>query len=85
MKFLKLPGKENTSDIMTKAVEAETLNRHMSSLGMDFKEGRHIETPDYDGHEDGVGSKTSMELEEVVDVDREPKLSQHHHPRRTSA
>ena len=49
--FQKLPGKENTSDIMTKAVEAETLNRHMSSLGMDFREGRHKDTPDYDGQD----------------------------------
>ena len=49
--YLKLPGKENTSDIMTKAVEAETLNRHMAELGLEFQEGRHRDTPDYDGRE----------------------------------
>ena len=44
VKYIKLPGKENTSDIMTKAVEAETLNKHMGSLGLEFREGRHKDT-----------------------------------------
>ena len=51
VKFLKFPGKENTSDIMTKAVEAETLNNHLSSLELDFRQGRHKDTPDYDGRD----------------------------------
>ena len=54
VRYLKLPGKENTSDIMTKAVEAETLNRHMEALRLEFQEGRHKDTPGYDGEEDGT-------------------------------
>ena len=54
MRYLKLPGKENTSDIMTKAVEAETLNRHMEALKLEFQEGRHEDTPSHDGEEDGT-------------------------------
>ena len=39
---------------MTKAVEAETLNRHMEALRLEFQEGRHKDTPGYDGEEDGT-------------------------------
>ena len=58
--YEKLPGQDNTSDIMTKAVEAEVLERHMESLGFEYRDGRHPLTPDYDGHEDG----TPMDKEE---------------------
>ena len=52
--YEKLPGSENTSDMMTKAVEAEVLERHMKELGFEYREGRHWSTPVYDGLEDGT-------------------------------
>ena len=39
---------------MTKAVEADTLDRHMKALGLEFRNGRHEDTPKYDGKEDGI-------------------------------
>ena len=52
--YRKLAGKVNTSDMMTKPVEQEVIRRHMQSLGLIFKEGRHEATPAYTGKEDGV-------------------------------
>ena len=34
-----------TSNIMTKPVERELIDRHLATLGMAFKEGRHHLTP----------------------------------------
>ena len=50
----KLPGKDNTSDIMTKAVESDVLERHMQALGFEYREGRNASTPDYNGLDDGT-------------------------------
>ena len=50
-------GRKNTSDMLTKAVEREVILRHLQSLGMVFKSGRHSETPDFNG-------KTEEDLEE---------------------
>ena len=47
--YSKLDGKRNTSDMLTKPVERETLVRHMQALHMDFRGGRHEITPDYNG------------------------------------
>ena len=52
--YKKLAGKLNTSDIMTKAVEREVIQRHMQSLGLVFRTGRHEATPAYTGKEDGT-------------------------------
>ena len=52
--YEKLDGTKNTSDILTKAVEGEVLNRHMEAFGLEFAEGRHEDTPAYNGHEDGT-------------------------------
>ena len=52
--YEKLDGANNTSDILTKPVEGEVLTRHMKSLGLEFAEGRHKDTPEYNGHEDGT-------------------------------
>ena len=52
--YMKLPGKINTSDMMTKPVEGEVIRRHMSALGLEFREGRHEATPGYTGKEDGT-------------------------------
>ena len=41
VKYSKLPGHDNTSDILTKAVEREVIDRHMEALGMEYREGRH--------------------------------------------
>ena len=54
VQFKKLPGTENTSDIMTKPVEAEVLDKHMKELPFEFRGGRHKETPAYTGVEDGT-------------------------------
>ena len=53
-KYEKLPGAQNTSDIMTKAVEAEVLERHMRELGFEYREGRNKSTPVYNGLDDGT-------------------------------
>ena len=52
--YQKLEGSKNTSDILTKPVEAEVLGRHLQSLGLEFREGRHELTPDFNGQENGL-------------------------------
>ena len=47
VKYVKLEGRKNTSDMLTKAVEREVIMRHLQSLGMVFRKGRHSEAPDY--------------------------------------
>ena len=39
---------------MTKAVEAEVLERHMRELGFEYREGRNSLTPVYCGLDDGT-------------------------------
>ena len=43
--YRKLDGSKNTSDIMTKAVEWDLIQRHMSTLGLKFAQGGHPLTP----------------------------------------
>ena len=52
--YKKLEGSKNTSDILTKPVEAEVLERHMHSLGFEFRSGRNPLTPDFNGKEEGI-------------------------------
>ena len=52
--YRKLPGEKNTADMMTKAVEKEIIDRHMQALGLEYRDGRHEETPEYTGQEDGI-------------------------------
>ena len=54
MSYVKLDGKRNTSDMMTKAVEREVIMRHMQALGLEMRSGRHEATPAYTGGEDGT-------------------------------
>ena len=54
VKFAKLPGSDNTSDMLTKAVEGDVIQKHMLSLGLTFAQGRHEATPAYTGREDGT-------------------------------
>ena len=51
--YVKLDGKRNTSDMMTKAVEREVIMRHMQALGLQVKGGMHEAAPEYVGGEDG--------------------------------
>ena len=67
-KYEKLPGKENTSDIMTKVVESDVLEKHMKALGFEYREGRHASTPAYDGLDDGTPTKDSPDGEEQGEV-----------------
>ena len=53
-RYLKLPGRDNTSDILTNAVDAETIDRHMGSMNLEFRSGRHPMAPAYTGKEDGT-------------------------------
>ena len=55
--YTKLDGKRNTSDMMTKPVEAEVIDRHMQALGLQFRSGRNSMTPAYTGKEDGTPTK----------------------------
>ena len=48
VQFKKLPGSENTSDVLTKAVENEVLMKHMAEMGFKVVKGRHPLTPDFD-------------------------------------
>ena len=50
--YHKLEGAKNTSDILTKHVEREIAERHMAKMGMDFRPGRHKDTPRYTGGEE---------------------------------
>ena len=52
--YTKLDGKRNTSDMMTKPVEADIIDRHMQALGLQFRSGRNPMTPAYNGKEDGT-------------------------------
>ena len=52
--YEKLEGSKNTSDILTKPVEAEVLDRHMHSLGFEFRSGRNPLTPAFSGKEGGI-------------------------------
>ena len=54
VQFEKLPGTENTSDIMTKRVDADVLNKHLKALELEFRSGRHEATPIYNGSEEGT-------------------------------
>ena len=54
VQYMKLDGSRNTSDILTKYVEKEVIQRHMRSLNMEFRTGRHADTPKYNGKEDGL-------------------------------
>ena len=49
--YKKVDGKANTSDMLTKAVDADTINRHMATLGLEFREGRNSLTPTYNKKE----------------------------------
>ena len=66
----KLEGKMNTSDMLTKAVDHETLSRHMQSLGMVYREGRNENTPAYNGREDGTPEGKELDEEEEVEKSR---------------
>ena len=52
--YKKLDGSKNTSDILTKPVEAEIMGRHMTSLGFEFRSGRNPLTPAFSGKEEGI-------------------------------
>ena len=45
--FNKLEGTRNTSDILTKVVEKDVIDKHMGALGLEFREGRNSMTPAY--------------------------------------
>ena len=47
VKYEKLHGKANTSDMLTKAVERDIILKHMATLGMEFRSGRNASTPTY--------------------------------------
>ena len=52
--YQKLDGSKNTSDMLTKPVEKETLQGHMERLGFEFRQGRHVCTPAFTGKEGEV-------------------------------
>ena len=53
VRYEKLDGKSNTSDMLTKAVDRDTIDKHMCSLGLEFRAGRNAITPAYTGRDDG--------------------------------
>ena len=54
VQYMKLEGRLNTSDMLTKAVERDTLMRHIQALGMVFRAGRNSATPEFNGGGDGI-------------------------------
>ena len=52
--YYKLEGSRNVSDILTKPVETEVLDRHMANMGFEFRSGRNELTPDFNGDEGGL-------------------------------
>ena len=56
--YQKLDGSKNTSDMLTKPVEKDTLNGHMERLGFEFRQGRHVCTPAFTGKEGEVPAGT---------------------------
>ena len=48
----KLNGKANTSDMLIKPVEKDVITKHMCTLGLEFRSGRHPCTPTYNKHTD---------------------------------
>ena len=52
VKFIKLDGKANTSDMLTKPVERDIIDKHMKTLGLEFRAGRNSNTPAYTGRVD---------------------------------
>ena len=45
--YRKVEGKANTSDMLTKAVDRETITRHISTFGLEFRDGRNPMTPEF--------------------------------------
>ena len=50
--YKKLEGTKNTSDMLTKVVDKEVTSRHMETLGLHYRPGRHPHTPAYNGRHD---------------------------------
>ena len=61
--FKKLEGCKNVSDILTKPVEAEVLDRHMDNMGFEFRGGRNEHTPAFNGEEGGLMDGSEGQLE----------------------
>ena len=57
---------------MTKAVEADVLEKHVKALGFEYREGRHELTPVYDGLADGTPTGEEEEAESVQKQDPDP-------------
>ena len=45
MKLSKVWGHDNPADLLTKHLDAATLQRHLRLLGIEYREGRSAETP----------------------------------------
>ena len=73
--YQKLEGKKNTSDMLTKAVDSDTLMRHMQALGMWFREGRNPATPAFNGCDE---STQDAEIEDEYAAKGEPALKGGH-------
>ena len=43
VQYKKVEGTKNTSDMLTKAVEKEVIDKHMGTLGIQFRDGRDAE------------------------------------------
>ena len=54
VRYEKLDGKSNTSDMLTKPVDAVIIEHHSEELQLVFREGRHDLTPTYTGRADGT-------------------------------
>ena len=63
--YKKLEGCKNVSDILTKLVEAEVLDRHMDNMGFEFRRGRNEHTPAFSGEEKGLMDGNEGQLEEA--------------------
>ena len=82
--YVKLEGRRNPSDILTKAVDGETLARHVEALGMTFREGRNEVTPEYNPKE-RIGPEEEEATGGWSEEGQEPQVKPDPEPRSTKA
>ena len=61
--------------MLTKAVDRDTLVRHMNALGMECREGRHPCTPEYNGCVEGAKEEEAEAAEDEPGDEEKPKTT----------
>ena len=64
--LFKVKGEDNPADLMTKHLPRETMIRHLSFLGAEFREGRAEAAPQRKEHEQIIGEDINRQLTETA-------------------